>query len=63
MDADWVPMAWFIISELTLLYFIRDGLVLIVVQLVFKNQKIKAWQKELLDEKEKEKQKQKQKTQ
>ena len=44
----WLPIVWLIISELVLAYFIRDGLVLIIFQLIVGLKKITAWQQELV---------------
>ena len=53
LDAPYAPAIWFIISELLLLFFIRDSLLLIIFQLVFRDESIKAWQKELIERREK----------
>jgi len=51
----WLSGALFLTLELINLYYIRDGLVLTVVQLVFDVDVIKVWQKELVDRLEAEK--------
>lgn len=50
----WLPVVWFCVSELFLAIAIRDGLVIIMIQLAFPSDKIRAWQKNLLDRKERE---------
>jgi len=52
----WLPLVWFVVSEVFLALTIRDGLLLMMIQNseTFSSERIKAWQKELLDRKERE---------
>lgn len=50
----WLPLVWFVVSEVFLAITIRDGLVLIWIQLIFHSERIKVWQKEYFDRKQSE---------
>ena len=40
----WVPIVWAVVSECLLAFFIRDGLLLAIIQLFFHVESIKKWQ-------------------
>jgi hypothetical protein len=57
VGAPWAPFLWFAFSELVLAYLIRDSLILSSMQLIVNVEKIKKWQKDLIDQMEREKRK------